>query len=271
MTTSNPKIKAKKPKSVWFKPIKADFKDLFKALAKGIGHTATGKWAELAADSVETLSSLGLSTEPSELAFLLIRRSITHAVFGLVGESASQFSEDAKERSTTLTDRLDFSILTEDVHIDKKFVERPAELPLLKRIQLLLLEWLKETGLNDASANSIVDRLPSYFVYALNQEWRRNTKLYRPLLETLNTPFTEASDREWAWSEYAALLQRRIQESIFDEAFSLSQIYVPLNAWCVDEKPRNDLSEDGRVEEGDRRRIVVSLERELFGWKTPTR
>jgi hypothetical protein len=43
----SPKLKTKKPVSVFFKPVKADFKDLFKALAKGVGHTATGKWVEL--------------------------------------------------------------------------------------------------------------------------------------------------------------------------------------------------------------------------------
>ncbi len=51
MPKADHQLKTKKPVSVLFKPLKADFKDLFKALAKGIGHTATGKWAELAADT----------------------------------------------------------------------------------------------------------------------------------------------------------------------------------------------------------------------------
>ena len=34
-----PKLKTQKPVPVLFKPIKADFKDLFKALAKAVGHT----------------------------------------------------------------------------------------------------------------------------------------------------------------------------------------------------------------------------------------
>lgn len=55
--TLSPKMPVKKPVSALFKPVKADFKDLFKALAKGVGHTATGKWIELGGDAVETLSS----------------------------------------------------------------------------------------------------------------------------------------------------------------------------------------------------------------------
>src|SRR5258708_2661671 len=105
-----PKVKVQKPVSILFKPVKADFKDLFKALAKGIGHGATGKWVELGADAVEALSSLGLTTEPGELAFLLIRRSLTLALFELVGDSAAQFSETASANAGALVDSLDTSI-----------------------------------------------------------------------------------------------------------------------------------------------------------------
>jgi hypothetical protein len=64
--------------------VKAAFKDLFKALVKGVGHTATGKWVEPGADAVEALSALGLATEPGELTFLLIRR------LGLTDETTRQ-------------------------------------------------------------------------------------------------------------------------------------------------------------------------------------
>src|SRR6185503_20993289 len=100
-----PKLKVKKPVPVLFKPVKADFKDLFKALAKGVGHTATGKWVELGADAVEALAALGVATEPGELAFLLIRRSLITAAFELLGDSASQLSD--KAATDALVDSLD--------------------------------------------------------------------------------------------------------------------------------------------------------------------
>ena len=37
-------IKATKPKNIFIKPLEIDFKELFKALSKGIGHTIIGKW-----------------------------------------------------------------------------------------------------------------------------------------------------------------------------------------------------------------------------------
>ena len=119
--TLSSKLKAKRPVSVLFKPVKADFKDLFKALAKGVGHTATGKWIELGGDSVEALSALGLATEPGELTFLLIRRSLTMAVFELLGDSASQLSEKTAADADALVDSLDLSIAAKEMRVDQSF------------------------------------------------------------------------------------------------------------------------------------------------------
>lgn len=145
--TLSPKLKAKKPVNVLFKPVKADFKDLFKALAKGIGHTATGKWVELGADAVEALAALGLATEPGELAFLLIRRSLTLAVFELVGDNASQLSD--KTATDALVESLDLSI---EVSVDLKFLDRPEDLPILDSFKRLLSDWLKRLGIEEPAS-----------------------------------------------------------------------------------------------------------------------
>jgi uncharacterized protein YjbI with pentapeptide repeats len=266
-STLSPKLKVKKPVPVLFKRVKADFKDLFKALAKGVGHTATGKWIELGTDAVDALSALGLATEPGELAFLLIRRSLTMAVFELLGDSASQFSDKAAKDADALVDSLDLSIEAKDMSVDQKFLDRPGTLPIVDSFKALLSVWLKRLGVEEPAADAIADRLPTYFVYALNQEWRRNSNSYGPLLEALNTPFTKAGDREWAWAQYSALLERRIQEPLFDEPFSLSQIFVPLSAYYSRERPRNELERgDFRDHRQRRRHVVIDLQEELAKW-----
>jgi uncharacterized protein YjbI with pentapeptide repeats len=146
------------------------------------------------------------------------------------------------------------------------FLDRPTELPILKDAQSLLQKWLEDLNMSNPSAKAIADRLPSYFVYALNQEWRRNAKIYRPIIEALDTPFAKAGDRDWAWSAYSALLHRRINEGIFDEPFSLSQIYVPLNAFYLDEAEGEKQSEGMNRIGRKSRRVVVSLEKELELW-----
>ncbi len=126
---------------------------------------------------------------------------------------------------------------------------------------------MKGLGIEESAADAIADRLPTYFVYALNQEWRRNSKSYGPLLESLNTPFTKAGDREWAWVQYSALLERRIQEPVFDEPFSLSQIFVPLSAYYSKERPRNEMEADAlRDERHKRGHVVIDLQVELERW-----
>src|SRR6185503_11406520 len=150
------------------------------------------------------------------------------AVFELVGDSASQLSDKAVADAEALVDSLDLSIEAKDMSVDQKFLDRPGDLAIVDSFKTLLLDWLKRVGVEESAADSIANRLPTYFVYALNQEWRRNSKSYGPLLEALNTPFTNAGDREWAWAQYSALLERRIHEPVFDEPFSLSQIFVPL-------------------------------------------
>ncbi|NLZ04923.1 MAG: pentapeptide repeat-containing protein [Phycisphaerae bacterium] len=266
MAKSSPKLKATKPKNVFTKPLQADFKALFKALGSGIGHTVCGKWEEIGADTAEALSAIGVATEPEELVFLLIRRSMTKALFDLIGESAGGQLTKPETDTDTLLEQLDFSICAEDVQIDQKFLDRPTELPLIKNLQSLLRQWLEGLGVAEPAAAAIVDRLPSYFLYALNEEWRRNAKSYRPLLEALDTPFARAGEREWAWSTYSALLRRRVQESIFDEPFSLSQIYVGLNAFFYEEEPNKDLTNEIARTGRERRRVVIALKEELQNW-----
>jgi uncharacterized protein YjbI with pentapeptide repeats len=266
MSKFNPNLSPSKPKNVFTKSLEADFKELFKALSKGISHTLTGNMEELTNDTLDALSAIGLTTEPEELAFLLLRRALTKALFDLVGEIASQQLPATTQDIDLLIDQLDFANSIQEVHIDQKFFDRPANLTLIKEIQSLLCNWFEGFGVQKSTAVAIADRLPSYFVYALNQEWRKNAKSYRPLIENLNTPFMKAGEREWAWKEYSSSLQRRIQEGIFDEPFSLSQIYVPLNAFYLEETARKDTSE-GLMRTGrQHRRVVVSLQSELEQW-----
>jgi hypothetical protein len=267
MAKLNPKLKATKPKSVFEKPLQVDFKELSKSLSKGISHAAFGKWEEVGNDAVDSLLAIGLGTTPGELAFLLVRRSITLALFNLLSEISSQQLLDAKKDSETLLDQLDLSISAGEVHIDHKFLDRPADLPLVGEMQSLLQKQLESLGVKTHTSKAIVDRLPSYFVYALNQEWRKNAKSCRPLLDALDTPFAKAGDREWAWKVYSSLLKHRIQEGIFDEPFSLSQMYVPLNAFYFEEKDAKEFTEEMTRSSGRmRRRIVVSLQKELEQW-----
>jgi uncharacterized protein YjbI with pentapeptide repeats len=269
---SGPGLKVETPKSVFERSFQVDYKGLFKSLSKGVIHAAGGKLEEVGIDATETLSALGLKTEdPGEIAFLLINRSISDALVKLVNESSCLRLAVEEADPESVIEQLDFGGAVAEVFIDRKFLDRPAELPFLKDVQSLLQKWLEGLCGNDLkagpSAKAIADRLPSYFVYSLIREWRKNSKTYLPIIESLNTPFARAGDREWAWSAYSALLNQRIDEGIFDEPFSLRQMYVPLNAFYIEDKT----DRQGQIEEIARmgqksKRVVVSLENELDQW-----
>lgn len=266
MAKQTPKLKVTTPISTFDKPLVFDLKQLFKGLAKGAGNVIAGKWEELGNDAVETLSSIGLTSEPGELASLLIRRSLTKAIFDLVGEIAPQFFIDADNESSALEEQAISLIEEKTIYIDYNFLDRPSNIPLITEVQANLEKWLTLKKVPLAAAQAISGRLQSYFVYALNQEWRKNEKSYQPLLKQIDTPFTKAGEREWAWAEYSSYLSKRIQESIFDEPFSLAQLYIPLNAYYVDSDAYVSSTDANQRCSKPERRIVVSLVDELEQW-----
>ena len=76
MASNNPWVSIKQPVSVWDKPLKADFKSLFKSLSKAVIHGVTGRWDNLASDAVDALAAVGFEEDPRQLAWLLIRRAL---------------------------------------------------------------------------------------------------------------------------------------------------------------------------------------------------
>lgn len=136
---------------------------------------------------------------------------------------------------------------------------------MVGELRNLLRFWLEGTGVSTPGATAISERFPTYFVYALNEEWRENAKSYRPLVEALDTPFAKAAARESAWAAYESLLQKRTQEAVFDEPFSLAQIFVPLNAYYFDQTAL-DSSREELGQHESRPRIVVRLHDELERW-----
>lgn len=259
MSELDHQLALKEPISFFNKPLRADWKALFKALSKAAGNAVLGKWTEVGAQTVESLCALGVHTQPHELAYLLIHRSLVRAVFEVLGENVHQQLQP-RDADAVIAE-LQFSEALLDFRIGREFLERPAELPLLEHLQPLLCAWLERHDVPAHAAQAVAGRLPSYFVYALNEEWQQHRSTYLPLLEALDTPFSKAGESEWQWRQYSALLNRRIHEALFDEPFSLAQIYVPLNAYCEDTHDRAAGSH-GRA----RTRVVVSLCDELNQW-----
>uniref|UniRef100_UPI0030D6FF5F pentapeptide repeat-containing protein n=1 Tax=Calothrix sp. NIES-2100 TaxID=1954172 RepID=UPI0030D6FF5F len=167
-----------------------------------------------------------------------------------------------------LCHHLDESLQNNELVIDQNFFERPKELPIFEVIKTPFAHWLQDCGFNQAQAQAISNRLPSYFIDALNELWGNHPQDYACLKDKLNTPFTQANEREQRWRRYLAWLQKQVEEPMFLEAFGLKQVYVPLRAYYK-RKVEGDKNEGfkRRVTEDEKyEQVVVDLETELEAW-----
>lgn len=84
---SDSSLSLSKPSAVWKRPIKLNFRELFKATGKGMVHGISGKWDDVAGDAVEGAAALGLETKAEDRLWFLIYRSLQQAMFvgGCVG------------------------------------------------------------------------------------------------------------------------------------------------------------------------------------------
>ncbi|MBI2305870.1 MAG: pentapeptide repeat-containing protein [Rhodocyclales bacterium] len=260
MPRTAPRLAAKKPKSVLKQPLSLNYKTFAVALAKGAGHALLGKFDDLADDGVDALAAMGIEGKtPQALLYLLLQQALQSALAALVddcrGHLPAEIDPDA------LLPHLEKAVA--DAEVDAQFFLKPGELPLLQQVADALRAWLVAGGVAAPVATTIAQRLPSFFPYALHREWQRNGKHYEPIRQSIATPFTQAAEREAAWLTYAAQLQQRLDEGVFDEPFSLRQIYIPLHATYDEEAPKTGA--DGEPRRG-KRRVVVRLQQELDAW-----
>jgi uncharacterized protein YjbI with pentapeptide repeats len=265
------KLAASKPTSIWKRPVKLSFGKLFQTLGKGTIDVATTNWGAAAKDGVEVVSALGLKREASEIAWLLIQKSLLRGMLDLTESNQSLLSQDTRLDLNRLGEQLDLTLEQGELALDSNFFQKPEQLAIVELVKTPYQRWLQTCGASSAEAKSISLRLPSYFVYALCKEWASGKETYACLKEQLDTPFAKASQQEQTWENYSAWLQQVIDEPLFSlEAFSLKQIYVPLRAYYEREakEPTNRPSERTVALAEKLERVVVDLQTELEAWIT---
>lgn len=196
-------------------------------------------WGDAIENSIDALATFGLKNDPGQLTWLLIHRSFAEAIKNLIKENTDLIrSRYISHMDKELTDEdydsflqdLDLSIETQNLTIDVTFFNDPARLGILPRMMNLFAQWLETLGVTRAEAQSITHRLPAYFVFALNKEWCTQRTQYEPIVASFDSPFTKANTREREWYFYSSWLHKQLQEPMFNEAFSLAKVFMPLRA-----------------------------------------
>ncbi|WP_041555315.1 pentapeptide repeat-containing protein [Nostoc sp. PCC 7524] len=258
-----------KPVRFWRKPPNLDVKELFKSLSKAALDGAFGNWQEVGKDAVEALAAIGWAQTPEEIGWLLVYRALIQAMLSLVEENRGFFFEKPNQSDIELLcSRLNESLESQELRIDQDFFNNPKDLPILATIKTAFGNWLQYFSLNTIEAQTISDRLPPYFVFALHEEWLEHPDKYDCLQKQVDSPFFKASERERSWMRYNAWLQKQVAEPIFDETFGLDKVYIPLRAYYkVPIKPQKDsYSYRQRQEEEKFEQVVVDLKTELETW-----
>ncbi|NEP61892.1 MAG: pentapeptide repeat-containing protein [Symploca sp. SIO2G7] len=260
-------IQVEKPVSVLRKDIKVNPKSLLMSLGKAAINGTFLKWDELAKSGVEILDALGLEKEPGEIAGLLIVRSLMQAMQDLLRENRELLVKQP-DNLKALYQQLNNSLANGELVINQDFFLRPQQLPIVQAAKTGFLQWLADFVEKPVEAQKISDRLPTYFVFALNDQWVEHSQDYLALKEVLDTPLTQATKREQGWLRYRAWLQKRVEEPMFLEAFSLKQVYVPLRAYYEQEVecPPDQKLERGTIEGKKQELVVVDLNKELETW-----
>lgn len=260
MTRKTKEVVLSPQKAVWKKDIKFDSKSLFQSLGKAATHIATLRLEELGDDTIDAIASLGLESTTEEIAYTLIRKSLFDALVSITKESLSHINQGLLERED-LIEGINSSLDGASLYLDRDFFNNPARSVFLTQMSKLYSSWLMKVGVDQKASEAIAHRLGYYFTFSISNEWNKNPEKYQALLEPDN-PFSFAEEAESGWRLYFSHLSQKVFESVFDEPFGLSQIYIPLNAYYIEQK--TEAKSKGFSDK--KKRVCVKLEEELISW-----
>jgi hypothetical protein len=223
---------ATKPVALWNKGIHTDFKKLFLHLAIGALRLGSVGWKEALAQALELLGHVELEADDcASLAWLLIHRALTEALFQLAEESVpAHCQSNLSPEELVASLELEQSLEQQPICLDEHFFLHPEQCALLHPLQRSFTRWLQGHGYEALAAQRVSERLPSLFVLALHHQWRIKPEQYHCLQQHIATPFTRAAAREQGWNHYRAWLQKQVDEPLFATPYRLRALYVPLRA-----------------------------------------
>lgn len=272
----------KQPVSVLNRNVKFDIKDFFiqisktavQATVQGLTGNLIGSVATVVNGVFDISKTTELELKVEELAWLLIARSLTQAITEMLTSDQDLFGSNVDEAAiASVAAKIENKINESEIAINNDFFEAPHHLALLDDLEIVLIEWFQQLGLDEAKAKSTYERLKGQFSFSLDKEWLTNASQYILIIDQLNTPFTKATIKQRNIRQYRSWLQQQVNERMFDEAFGLKQIYVPLRAYYLKpEKQDQKIVDQDLIEPLDIvthknvNKVVCDLESEIQEW-----
>ena len=232
-------ISVKKKVSVWNKPLKVNYKDLFIALTKVAIGVSSGKfeWDSYSKDLVDSLTSFEFEEDISQLAYLLIHKSLLKTLFDIAKENSHLIKPIDIKAKNELLHELDMSFENEELEIDESFFLKPTALPILDSIKKPFGQWIERLGVSKARSGTLMERIKPYFLFNLDLEWCHNHNDYQAISQAIKSPFTESATHERNWLTYYSFLNKNIHQPVLGiETFDITNVYVPLRAFYIERK-----------------------------------
>ena len=229
---------------------------LFKSVVNILKEVGTQNYINATAETVNSIESLQIEKSNGNIAWTLINRAMIKTVIDLLLEKIQYFDEHDIE-TYEIDKQFNDLLGTADYTIDDTFFNKPHEVQFVQDAKNIIIDFYKLFELEEFEIRNILERFNSYFTYALINEYRQNYTQYLTLKDIVKTPFSDIEKRNLEWSNYNKWIEKQINETIFDETFSLNQIYIPLKAYYKEKyKDKND----------EYQHIIVDIEKELTSW-----
>ena len=256
------------PPRLLFKPVKIQWKDLFKSIPELALSFGTSNWPAAIKALWTTSASWSFDkSKPNEVAWLWISRSLARAVAALIAELPKAHRERCPTNINEISETLAATLQGEEISLEREVFYNPKKAPFLRIFQGPLSQWLQKFGLDAAAAATIAGRLPGYFAVALDREWLERPDEYRSVKDALDGPASAAAQLEGAWRAHFGRLQKEIDKPVFDEPFGLDQIYVWPRAYYEEKLPPDHDKPDYKdFRRARTKRRAFWLKDELLKW-----
>lgn len=239
-------IKLKKPVSLLNRNVKIDLKELFTSLAKkslsAKAQILTGDVGGLVETAIDGFLDLPASIkleelQDEELSWVLIVTSLSKALQSQMEKDEDLFNinPNLSEDTELIKDELIDSINQLEISINSDFFSSPQNLTIFDELEPFFAKWFEKLGLDKAVFLVVYERLKSEFVSELHKEWVKNGSKYKSIINNFDSPFVKADSNERKLAQYRLWLKQQVNERLFEEAFGLEQIYIPLRGYYVTE------------------------------------
>lgn len=178
--------------------------------------------------AVSALGTLGVAlTAEDDSPEALAHEWVCTALYLSIVQQAGKL---AKGDAGRLQDGIE--LRAEDAVIDAAFFHEPRRLPLIDQARHALADLLGGPFGDRDDAYDRLDDFPAAFIAHMHALYAEKQDRFDKVINATRGPFAEAWGRMAAWAKYdrEVIVQQEWGAPIFDEDFSLAQVYVPLRA-----------------------------------------